>query len=76
MTASYSKRSGDTRQDGVAGLSSVTASDRLSLNGTGSYGFSSNMTGNVDFGFLQDRNLQTAIVNRSVRVELRGQLTF
>jgi hypothetical protein len=76
MTASYSKRSGDTRQDGVAGLSSVTASDRLSVNGTGSYGFSSNMTGNVDFGFLQDRNLQTAITNRSVRVELRGQLTF
>jgi len=76
MTASYSRRSGDTRQVGVDGLASVTSSDRLSVNGTGSYGFSSNMTGNLEFGFLQDRNLQTAIVNRSVRVELRGQLTF
>jgi Motility related/secretion protein len=76
LTAAYSKRSGDTRQVGVDGLASVTSSDRLSLNGTGSYGFSSNMTGNLEFGFLQDRNLQTAIVNRSVRIEVRGQLTF
>ncbi|MFI5370356.1 MAG: hypothetical protein ACHQ52_02285, partial [Candidatus Eisenbacteria bacterium] len=76
FTTSYSRRSGDTRQAGVEGLASVTTSDRLSVNGTGSYGFSNNMTGNLEFGFLQDRNLQTAITNRSVRVEVRGQLTF
>jgi len=76
MSASFSKRSGDTRQVGVDGVASVTASDRLSVNATSSYGFSSNITGNLEFGFLQDRNLQTAITNRSVRIEVRGQLTF
>jgi hypothetical protein len=53
-----------------------TKDDRLTLNATGSYAFSSNATGNVALGFMQDNNRQTGIVRRNLRVELRAQFTF
>ena len=50
--------------------------DRLSLNGTGSYSFSNNVTGNATVGFGQTRDLQREIIQRNVRVEVRASLTF
>jgi hypothetical protein len=49
---------------------------RLSVSGTGSYGFSDNVYGNASIGFSQTRNLVSAIVTRSLRVELRAQFSF
>jgi hypothetical protein len=49
---------------------------RLSLTGTGSYGFSDNVYGNAQIGFSQVRNIVSDIVTRSLRVELRAQFTF
>ncbi len=49
---------------------------RLSVSGTGSYGFSENVYGNASIGFSQTRNLVSDIVTRSLRVELRAQFTF
>ena len=50
--------------------------DRLSVNGTGSYSFSSNVTGSVSLGFGQNRDLVREAVSRNVRVELRAAFTF
>jgi len=50
--------------------------DRLSVNATGQYGFSNNVTGNLEVGFLQDRNLVLGLTTRSVRVEARAQFQF
>jgi hypothetical protein len=76
LAGSYSKRSGETETVGTGRIQGRTETDRLSINTTGSYGFSSNVTGNLDFGFLQDRNIETTITNRSVRIEARAQFTF
>ncbi|HTK30834.1 MAG TPA: cell surface protein SprA [Candidatus Saccharimonadaceae bacterium] len=76
LSADYQRRTGETRRDGVARVQAPIGQDRLSVNGTGSYGFSSNVTGNVSLGFGQNRDLQTSIVRRNVRVELRAQFTF
>ena len=48
---------------------------RLSVNGTGSYGFSTNVTGDLALGFSHFRETN-GIVRRSIRVELRGQFRF
>jgi hypothetical protein len=74
-TAVYSRSSGDTRQAGGP-PQNPTDNDRIQINAQGSYGFSTNVTGNLELGFLQDRNLQTAIVRRQLRIEMRAQLTF
>jgi len=50
--------------------------DRLSLNGNGSYSFSSNVTGNVLLGYGQNNNRQLNTKHKNVRVELRAQFTF
>jgi hypothetical protein len=76
LSGSYSKRSGETRTVSTGRVQGSTEADRLSVNATGSYGFSSNVTGNLDVGYLQDRNIETKITNRSVRVEARAQFTF
>jgi hypothetical protein len=75
VSGSYSKRSGETEQVGRS-ATSVSKTDRLSVNASGSYGFSNNVTGNLDIGFLQDRNLVLGLTNRSVRVEARAQFQF
>lgn len=80
LNATYSRNSGEIRIFNRAGRESGRQSpfedDRLAVNGTGSYGFSSNVTGNVLLGFGQDRDLQRAVVRRNVRVELRASFTF
>jgi hypothetical protein len=50
--------------------------DRLSANATGSYGFSSNVTGNLTLGFGQNRDLLQKTTRSNLRVEARGSFTF
>jgi hypothetical protein len=80
LNANYSRNSGEIKIfDGAGneiGEQSPFQDDRLSVNGTGSYGFSNNVTGNVLLGFGQDRDLQRDIVRRNVLVELRASFTF
>jgi hypothetical protein len=45
------------------------------MNGTGTYGFSTNVTGDLALGFSHFRE-SNGIIRRSVRVELRGQFRF
>ena len=80
LTANYSRNSGEIQTfDNFGkpiGVQSPFLDDRLAVNGTGSYGFSSNVTGNVTLGFGQDRDLQRDIIRRNVLVELRASFTF
>lgn len=76
FSAEYNRRTGETLREGNNRPQFPVGDDRLSVNGTGSYGFSSNVTGNALLGFGQTRELQTGIVRRNVRVELRAQFTF
>ena len=76
LTAVYSRQSGETIQTQDQRTRLPVKNDRLSLNGTGSYGFSSNVTGNLVLGFGQDRDLVRDIIHRNVRVELRASFTF
>jgi hypothetical protein len=76
LTASYSRRKSETRQEGIDRPINPISEDRLSVNATGSYGFSNNVTGNAELGFSQNRDLQRDIISRSIRIELRAQLTF
>jgi len=79
-TGTYSRNSSETRLldsgGGATGITQPTDSDRLAVNGTGSYGFSNNVTGNVTLGYGQDRDLVAKIVHRNVIVELRASFTF
>ena len=74
MTAAYEKQSGETVQGG--GVLSPTNRDRLSVNAQGGYSFSNNVTGNVEIGYGQNRDLVLRSVTRSLRLELRAQFTF
>lgn len=77
LTAVYSRRSGETVQEGVSfGPQLVVEEDRLSVNANGTYGFNQNVNGGVTLGFGQTRDLQRDIIRRNIRVELRASLTF
>jgi hypothetical protein len=78
LTAVFSRRSGETRQADHPELKPQfpIEEDRLSLNGNGSYSFSNNVTGNLQLGFGQRRDLVKDIVNRNVRVEVRASFNF
>jgi hypothetical protein len=76
LSGAYEKRSGETRQTGVEGAQNQVSTDRISVNAQGGYSFSNNLTGNLELGFGQNRNLMIKAVNRSIRVELRAQFTF
>jgi hypothetical protein len=76
LTGAYSRRKSQTRQEGLERPFNPVSEDRLNVNARGSYGFSTNVTGNAEVGFSQTRDLQTQIVRRSVRLELRAQFTF
>src|SRR6185503_6116359 len=61
LSGAYSLRSGETiqtRNGDTQAPQFEVKEDRLSLNAGGSYGFSDNVTGNVDLGFGQNRDLQ------------------
>ena len=80
VSANYEKRSGETRVDRGGKTEPVvrnpSSEDRLSVQGNGSYGFSTNVTGTATLGFQQNRDLQRDIIRRSIRIELRGSFTF
>lgn len=76
LALAYSKQSGETRQAGVANAQLPVNRDRLSINGSGSYSFSNNVTGNVGLGFGQNRDIQRDVVSRNIRLELRASFTF
>jgi hypothetical protein len=58
------------------GVLSPTNRDRLSVNAQGGYSFSNNVTGTLELGFGQTRDLVQRNTTRSLRVELRAQFTF
>ena len=58
------------------GIRNPVDETRLSMNGTGSYGFSNNVTGEGTLGFTNYRDNTKATVRRSVTVEVRGQFRF
>jgi hypothetical protein len=76
LTGVYSRVSGETIKSGSKAVQLPVDQDRLSLNGTGSYSFSNNVTGSVVLGFGQNRDIVRAAVSRNVRVELRAAFTF
>jgi hypothetical protein len=76
LTAVYSRRSGETVQQGLVKPQLPIEEDRLSVNANGTYGFSQNVNGGVTLGFGQTRDLQRDIIRRNVRVEMRASLTF
>jgi hypothetical protein len=72
----YSHHTGQTLVSYTTVASRQIDESRLSVTGTGSYGFSSTVTGSAVLGFSQNKDKMRGIVNRSVRVELRAQFTF
>jgi hypothetical protein len=74
LSAAYELQDGETVQQGQS--SYETKRDRLSVNAQGGYSFSTNVTGNLELGFGQNRDLVRDVITRTVRVELRAQFTF
>lgn len=75
LTTVYERQKGGIRVGNSTELNNPVDRTRLSVNGTGSYGFSSNVTGDLALGFSHFRETN-GIIRRSVRVELRGQFRF
>lgn len=76
LTGIYETQTGETRQDGFALPQNPVNQSRLTISTNGSYGFSTNVTGNLMLSFNQNRDRERAIVSRSVHVEVRAQFTF
>lgn len=76
LATSLSRRRAGTLLLDTGGVLSPIDETRLSVNGSGSYGFSSNVTGNLALGFSENRDRTRDSIRRSVRVELRAQFTF
>ena len=75
LTTVYSRQKGGVKLPGFDQLANPIDRTRLSVNGTGSYGFSSNVTGDLSLGFSHFRET-SGIIRRSIRVEMRGQFRF
>ena len=75
LTSVYSRQKGGVKVAGEQNLANPVDRTRLSANGTASYGFSTNVTGDLALGFSHFRETN-GIIRRSVRVELRGQFRF
>ena len=76
LAMAYELQDRETLQQGFSRAQHENKRDRLSLNANGGYWFSNNVTGNVELGFGQQRDLRLNTINRNVRVELRAQFTF
>jgi hypothetical protein len=76
LSGAWERQSGETLQQGVTAPQNRVERDRISINAQGGYSFSTNLTGNLEFGFGQNRNLVIGQVTRSLRVELRAAFTF
>ena len=75
LTTVYERQKGGIKIGNDENLANPVDRTRLSVNGTGSYGFSSNVTGDLALGFSHIRETN-GIIRRSIRVELRGQFRF
>jgi len=75
LTTIYSRQTGGVKVAGESKLANPIDRTRFSVNGTGSYGFSTNVTGDLSMGFSHFRETN-GIIRRSLRVELRGQFRF
>ncbi len=75
LTTVYERQKGGIRVGNSTELNNPVDRTRMSINGTGSYGFSSNVTGDLALGFSHFRETN-GIIRRSLRVELRGQFRF
>ena len=75
LTTVYSRQKGGVKVAGFEQLANPIDRTRLSVNGTGSYGFSTNVTGDLSLGFSHFRETN-GIIRRSIRVEMRGQFRF
>ena len=75
LTTVYERQKGGIKIGNDENLANPVDRTRLSVNGTGSYGFSTNVTGDLSLGFSHFRETN-GIVRRSIRVELRGQFRF
>src|SRR5262249_41181406 len=64
LTTVYSRQKGGVKVAGFDELANPIDRTRLSVNGTGSYGFSSNVTGDLSLGFSHFRETN-GIVRRS-----------
>jgi hypothetical protein len=78
LAASYDKQSGETIKVDVPGSRPQlpTDRDRLSINGTGTYSFSTNVNGSVRLGFGQNRDNKADRINRNVDVQIGASFTF
>ncbi len=82
LNGQYETQTGETRSFADAsrktetGTRFPTSESRLSLNGTGSYSFSTNVTGNLALGYGENNDRQKGFKRKNVRVELRAQFTF
>ncbi len=72
----YSHTKGETRYANNAGAAQKRDETRLSVTSTGSYGFSSNVTGSAVLGFNYNNNAVQNIQRKSIRVEVRAQFSF
>lgn len=75
LTTVYSRQKGGVKVGTEETLANPVDRTKLSVNGTGSYGFSTNVTGDLALGFSHFRETNN-IYRRSMRVELRGQFRF
>jgi hypothetical protein len=82
LSGQYESQTGETNtyadasRDQVTNVRFPTSESRLSLNGTGSYSFSTNVTGNLALGYGENNDRQRNFKRKNVRVELRAQFTF
>jgi hypothetical protein len=76
LSTAYERQSAETIQQFYGVAQNQTRRDRLSVNAQGGYSFSTNVTGNLEFGFGQNRDLVRDIISRTLRIEVRGQFTF
>jgi hypothetical protein len=82
LNGQYEARTGETKSyvetkhSSVTSIRFPTSESRLSLNGTGSYSFSTNVTGNLSLGYGENNDRQRKFKRQNVRVELRAQFTF
>jgi hypothetical protein len=80
LDGTYNKRNGSTEASGAQ--SSVTKTDRLDFNGSGTYSFSNFVNGTIGLGFSQSRDLQgrnsegKPLVTRSLRLEAAANVRF
>jgi hypothetical protein len=75
LTTVYERQKGGIQIGDDPTLANPIDRTRLSVNGTATYGFSSNVTGDLALGFSHFHET-TGIIRRSIRVELRGQFRF